>query len=360
MIPPIEEIERRAVAGDANAQRLLVSLLRERAASGNVAANRALGQVLLTRPPYEIAEGVAATLFAADAGDAAGAHLAAILLGSGIGRAQDWATALRYLQRASANGHGIDQAVLAMLSAEAEWNGLPYQSSMGMPPGPLRPLASSAVLAEWLQVPTVDWRFAAPRLGIVNGFIQPHVCDWLVARARPHIAPAVTIDSRLGAPRIDDIRTNGAMNFGLVNSDLLVVLIRARIAAVLRRTITELEPTAILHYASGEQYGSHFDFLDPASPGCARQIAEGGQRIATCLVYLNDDYSGGETAFPAVGFSYKGRKGDALLFWNVDREGGPDKQTLHTGLPPTQGEKWVLSQWIRDREGALFGPILPS
>jgi hypothetical protein len=353
MIPPIEELERRAVAGDATAQRLLVSRLREMAASGNVAAKRALGQVLLTRPPYEIAEGVAATLFAADAGDAAGAHLAAILLGSGIGRAQDWTAALRYLERAAARGHGIDQAVLAMLSAGPEGNALPHHAGMGMS----RP--SPSVLAAWLQLRPIEWRYETPRLGVVNGFIPPHVCDWLVARARPHIAPALTIDARLGAPRVDDVRTNGAMNFGLVNSDLLVVLIRARIAALVGRTTTELEPTAILHYASGQQYGSHFDFLDPASSGSARQIAEGGQRIATCLVYLNDEYSGGETAFPAVGFTYKGRKGDALLLWNVDGEGRPDRQTLHTGLPPARGEKWLLSQWIRDREGALFGPMLP-
>jgi len=23
--------------------------------------------------------------------------------------------------------------------------------------------------------------------------------------------------------------------------------------------------------------------------------------------------------------------------------------TLHTGLPPTRGEKWLLSQWMRER-----------
>jgi|tagenome__1003787_1003787.scaffolds.fasta_scaffold20988880_6 hypothetical protein len=38
------------------------------------------------------------------------------------------------------------------------------------------------------------------------------------------------------------------------------------------------------------------------------------------------------------------------IFWaNLDMEGHPHPLTLHAGLPPTSGEKRILSQWIRDR-----------
>jgi prolyl 4-hydroxylase len=67
------------------------------------------------------------------------------------------------------------------------------------------------------------------------------------------------------------------------------------------------------------------------------------------LVYLNEGFEGGETGFPALKTRYKGRKGDALFFWNVGPDGSPDKRTLHAGLPPVSGEKWLLSQWIRFR-----------
>jgi prolyl 4-hydroxylase len=69
-------------------------------------------------------------------------------------------------------------------------------------------------------------------------------------------------------------------------------------------------------------------------------------------MYLNDDYEGGETDFPALGLRHRGRKGDALLWANVDRVGDPDRRTLHAGLAATRGEKWLLSQWIRDRTPA--------
>ncbi|HVV64565.1 MAG TPA: 2OG-Fe(II) oxygenase [Rhizomicrobium sp.] len=72
-----------------------------------------------------------------------------------------------------------------------------------------------------------------------------------------------------------------------------------------------------------------------------------GQRVATFLVYLNDDFDAAETSFLRLDWRYRGQKGDAILFWNVDQAGVPDSATLHAGLAPTRGEKWLLSQWIR-------------
>ena len=67
------------------------------------------------------------------------------------------------------------------------------------------------------------------------------------------------------------------------------------------------------------------------------------------LVYLNQGFEGGETDFPLLDLKFKGRKGDALMFSNVDASGAPDRRMFHAGLPPTAGEKWLLSQWVRDR-----------
>ena len=103
----------------------------------------------------------------------------------------------------------------------------------------------------------------------------------------------------------------------------------------------------MLHYAPGQEFKPHFDFLDPDIPSDADEIARRGQRNMTLLVYLNDDYTGGETEFPVLGLRYKGRKGDALLFRNLDSAGAPDRRMLHAGLTPVTGEKWLLSQWTR-------------
>ena len=110
-----------------------------------------------------------------------------------------------------------------------------------------------------------------------------------------------------------------------------------------------MESTAVLHYEPGEEFLPHFDFLDVNLPGPAKDVAGRGQRVLTFLIALNDDYEGGQTEFPEIGKRWKGRKGSGLFFWNVEPDGTPDRLTRHAGLPPTRGEKWLLSQWIRGR-----------
>jgi prolyl 4-hydroxylase len=107
------------------------------------------------------------------------------------------------------------------------------------------------------------------------------------------------------------------------------------------------EVTKLLHYQGGEEFAIHADFLELNTPELVREIKARGQRAATFLVYLNDRYEGGETDFPRIGFRYKGACGGAMIFSNIDATGAPDYATVHAGLPPTRGEKWLLSQWIR-------------
>jgi hypothetical protein len=356
---PIEEIERRALAGDVQAQRLLLQWLRDVAATGNIAAKRALGQVLLTRPPYDIAGGVAATLEAADAGDAGAAQLASVLAGSGIGVAQSWRTALHYTRIAAERGNQVAQATLVALSNDSTL-AMSVESGTTTPPETWTRLAASVDIESWLRTPSPAMLCTGPDIFAIAAFASPALCDWLIARARPRLARSQVIDSNDVALREDEIRTNRAMNFNLLQSDLLLVILRARMAAVLGRRIPEMEATAVLHYSAGQRYGAHFDFLDPALPGCREEVSARGQRVATFLVYLNEDFEGGETEFPTAGIRFKGRKGDAIFFPNVDENGTPDRRTLHAGLSPTRGEKWLLSQWVRDREGVMFGPVLPA
>jgi predicted 2-oxoglutarate/Fe(II)-dependent dioxygenase YbiX len=145
------------------------------------------------------------------------------------------------------------------------------------------------------------------------------------------------------------MRTAEAAPFRLTDADLVTVLVQERVARASRLPVHAHEPPNLLHYAPGQEYQPHFDFIDPQVPGFRDQLTVLGQRIATCLVYLNDDYAGGETAFLQLGWKYRGRPGDALLFFNVDARGQPHPQSLHAGLPPTRGEKWLWSIWVRDR-----------
>ena len=152
-------------------------------------------------------------------------------------------------------------------------------------------------------------------------------------------------------PRPDESRTNSCAGFPFPDQRLPLLILRARVAASIGLPLAALEESAILHYAPGQTFAPHFDFLDPSSPVHATAIQTEGQRVLTVLIYLNDGYDGGETDFCDIGFAFKGRRGDALMFWNVHPDGHPDSLTRHAGRPPTRGEKWLFSQWIRCRVG---------
>jgi prolyl 4-hydroxylase len=189
----------------------------------------------------------------------------------------------------------------------------------------------------------------APRIRVVRGFLSAGECRWLIESGRHRLKPAMVYDKfadntvRVGA------RTNSSTSFRILDIDLPLVLIHARMSNTIGLPGHWFEPAALLHYTPGQQFLPHYDFLDPNVPAYAADIARMGQRIATLLIYLNDDFEGGETAFPSIDLRFKGRTGDLLAFANLKPDGAPDELTLHAGLPPVRGEKWLLSQWVRDR-----------
>ena len=101
---------------------------------------------------------------------------------------------------------------------------------------------------------------------------------------------------------------------------------------------------SVLQYRQEEEYRPHFDWL-----GAGGDLDLHGQRSRTALVYLNDDYTGGETKFMTPDLSVVGQPGDLLTFANVDKRGAQDMNSRHAGAPVTQGVKWLASKWYRER-----------
>ena len=259
----------------------------------------------------------------AGAGDGEAAHRGALLAGIGLGRPHDLHEAMRRLRQAADLGHGPASDSLALLESQ---------------PGGLE---------AWLAPPPPRVVSQAPHVLVCDGFVSPAVCDWLIACARPHLVPARVYDLDTGEGRIEDIRSNTAHAFDLAGTDMVLVLLRERIARLAGLPVAGFEASQVLRYTPGQQFDWHVDFLDPATPGHRDDLARRGQRIATCLVWLDDDHDGGETAFSAPDLKLRGRKGDAILWANVTPDGRADPLSRHAGLPPTRGEKWVLSQWMR-------------
>ena len=299
--------------------------------AGNPEAMTALGARLIVgrEAPLAPVDGAALIAEAAQQGDAGAWSYVAVLAAAGVGRAQSWSDAVQALERAAALGRCEAVRQLELMRA------------MGA--------ASADEIRQWLSAAQGRVLHEAPHFVAYAQFLTPAVCAYLVERARPRLVPAQVNDARGGGLKIDPMRTNPGAAFSLMDPDLVIQLIRARIARVAGVAPGTLEPAEILHYEVGERYKLHVDFFHSALPTFAEEMRAKGQRVKTCLVYLCDDFEGGETEFPKLGLKFRGGAGEALLFDNVGANGAGDMKTLHTGLPPTRGEKWLFSQWIRSK-----------
>ena len=274
-------------------------------------------------------------------------YRSAILNSMGIGAPHDLGASLVHLGQAAEGGHRGAQTELAALVGN--WR-LVRELSSAKAGRKIdwRRLRAAVDVAGWLRVPEGRILSSAPCIAAVKGYLSDPMCDWLIRLGQPHLRRADVYDDHDGL-RHDTARDNDSAVLDMELADTVVGFVRSRIAALAGVPIAALEPTQVLRYEVGQQFGVHVDFLDVSKPGQARDVAEHGQRGMTVLVYLSEDYEGGETAFPDLGLSFKGRKGDALMFWNLKESGEPDWRTRHIGTGPTRGVKWLLSQWIRSR-----------
>lgn len=84
--------------------------------------------------------------------------------------------------------------------------------------------------------------------------------------------------------------------------------------------------THFVRYSPGDFYLPHAD-----------TTPEEDYRYFTVLCYLNDDFEGGQTSFPHLGYSVEPRAGKAVVF---------PSSYLHGAEPVTSGEKYVVVSWL--------------
>jgi hypothetical protein len=329
-----------------------IDMLARGTSGGDLACMTQLGKRLLVgdRAPALAKEGAGFLLEAAVKGEAEAAARMATLTALGVCCQQSWSEALQWLVVAAERQWPAARGALLVL-AEATPAGTP-----GTPGESWAKLAARVDLASWWVSPAARELSTDPRVRTVDSFITVAGCDWIIARARNRLTRARVYDPVNRQDIVGQTRTNSVANFALTEVELLDVLLQAKMSSACGVPMNHMEAPAVLHYGVGEQASNHYDFVDPATPDYAGEIARNGQRVVTFLVYLNDDYAGGETDFPTLGFSHKGRRGQGLFFVNAHADLQPDLRMLHAGRPPTRGEKWIVSQFIRSRATLVAAP----
>ncbi|XP_044470278.1 probable prolyl 4-hydroxylase 10 [Mangifera indica] len=211
---------------------------------------------------------------------------------------------------------------------------------------------------QWVEV--ISWE---PRAFVYHNFLTEEECNYLIERAKPHMQKSTVVDSETGKSRDSRVRTSSG-TFLARGQDKIIRDIEKRISDFTFIPIEHGEGLQVLHYEPGQKYEPHYDyFMDEFN------TKNGGQRMATVLMYLSDVEEGGETVFPAAkgnisavpwwdelsecgkkGLSVKPKMGDALLFWSMRPDASLDSSSLHGGCPVIKGNKWSSTKWIRVNE----------
>ncbi|CAN8257757.1 unnamed protein product [Cochlearia groenlandica] len=241
----------------------------------------------------------------------------------------------------------------------------------------------------WAEV--ISWE---PRAVVYHNFLTNEECEHLISLAKPSMVKSTVVDEKTGGSKdsrfVSYLLSPSSLTCGgklccLLFIDVVLCICRVRtssgtflkrgqdqVVETIEKRISDFtfipvengEGLQVLHYQVGQKYEPHYDyFLDEFN------TKNGGQRIATVLMYLSDVDNGGETVFPAAkgnisavpwwnelsecgkeGLSVLPKKRDALLFWNMRPDASLDPSSLHGGCPVVKGNKWSSTKWFHVHE----------
>jgi prolyl 4-hydroxylase len=163
-----------------------------------------------------------------------------------------------------------------------------------------------------------------PPIYAIDNFLAPEKCDYLMKSVESFLVPAPVVGA--GNGEVSKART--ASTCYLRKEDLPSLM--ESISSVLdNKSIDHCELPQVGRYLSSEEYKAHYDAFDLSSEDGRRFAGNGGQRVATVLVYLNSVSEGGRTVFPKLNLEFQPKQGAALVFFPATLDGTLDPQALH-------------------------------
>ena len=166
---------------------------------------------------------------------------------------------------------------------------------------------------------------------VIENFLSEKECIHIKQEAKSKLQ-ASTVDKDR---RVDE-QIRKSETAWLSTEDPIVRSVVERCVSRTDRPIENCEQLQVLRYKEGGHYNPHQDVF----------YQDKNKRLYTFIIALNDEYEGGETAFPYLNEKYKLNAGDALFFHTLDNYGLDTSDALHGGQPVKSGEKWVCNLWV--------------
>lgn len=188
----------------------------------------------------------------------------------------------------------------------------------------------------------------------LNSFLTPAECDEIIeiARESGNMKVAETLDT--GNDTLSsyspDKRSSKTV-FLPDSSSPIIEKIAEYFADWTGLPIENQEQIQVASYDAEGKFDDHYDACDSSPEVCERFNRGSGHRVATMLIYLNDDYEGGHTVFGKVDpvIDIRPRIGKAILFEDsLDEE--IILESMHRGEQVSKGNKWICTKWVHSKK----------
>ena len=184
--------------------------------------------------------------------------------------------------------------------------------------------------------------YSSPKIIIFKKLLDTNTCKEIIQEFSPKNKPSHVTDGNV----ISKSKLRSSSSSLIKREDNKIYQLRKKTCSLLNWNLEDSERFQFITYKKGEKYAPHFDAFDLNQ---IKKISKRRttQRIYTNIIYLNEDFEGGDTYFPKLGISIQAEAGMMLSFENcIDKTNFINPFSIHESLPITKGRKNILITWL--------------
>ena len=193
---------------------------------------------------------------------------------------------------------------------------------------------------------SINNKYTLPKM--YQNFISPQETKHILQLANPLFR-----ESRLVSGFSENIRKS--QTAWLSPTDPVIKQIIERVCTITNLPFENCEKMQVVKYEPNGFYNAHYDASCDDKKECVEFEKNGGQRVVTMILYLNDDFTEGYTEFPNLKKQYKPEKYSGLLFYSLEKNGNKcHPLSLHAGMPVKSGTKYIANVWLREQKYTIL------
>jgi len=199
-----------------------------------------------------------------------------------------------------------------------------------------------------------------PFVATLDNCLTRKECEHMINISKPSMKKSLVSCGKIGVESSGRTSQNAWIQH---DHDEITKRIGEKIAKIVGMPLENAEAFQVIYYDTLAEYRNHYDSWEhDGSEKTLRCMKNGGARLKTALVYLNDVEEGGSTRMTRLNIDVFPKMGKMLLFENT-YPGTNIKHPMseHAGTPVIKGEKYAFNLWFKEcRSKKIYSEFNPG